>query len=96
MVEFTFILLYAASIRMLLEDQDKGASTFMSPDVPVLVVPLDMEADVGEADAEVDVVVIVTFPEPNAESIAVLLLESIVKSVGSNSQFLALTVTSML
>ena len=64
----------------------------MSPDVPVFEFPFDMDA--GEAEAEADVVVIVTLPEPRAESIVVLLDESIVKSVGSKSQFLAITVMS--
>ena len=92
MVEFTFILLYAASIRALPEDQDSGASTFMSP-VPELYEPevAVVPVTVGEPEAEV---VMVTFPEPNAVSIVPLLLESIVKSVGSNNQFWALTVMS--
>ena len=75
---------------MLAEDHDKGASTFMSPDVPVLVVPLDMVADVVvlvPVAPEADVVIVTLSPPFNAESIVLLLDESIVKSVGSKSQF---------
>ena len=68
---------------MLPVDQDKGASTFMSP-VFVLYEP---EVKEGEVVGVPEVVVIVTFPEPRAESIVLLLDVSIVKSVGSKSQF---------
>ena len=62
----------------------------MSP-VFVLYEPEEREGEVVVPETEV---VIVTLPEPRAESIALLLEVSIVKSVGSKSQFLALTVMS--
>ena len=97
MLEFTFILLYASSIRALSVDHNTGASTLISPDVPVPDVPLDMGEEVVASvpvAAEAVVIMLTLSPLLRASSMAVSLEESIVKSTGSNSQLAALTVMS--